>query len=146
MTEWTPVDLLPGLYAGALATLLWWALRRWYDALPLRIAAVFSVVLLILFGPVLFGGKLLLPLDNLRGHAPFRHFPLVEPHGNVLQGDLIQLIYPSLAAAREDLLAGHWPLWNRKAGAGMPLLADPQSQALQPLALLTLPLPWPRAV
>lgn len=146
MTEWTPVDLLPGLYAGMLAILLWWTLRRWYDAVPPRIAAVFSVALAILFGPVLFGGKLLLPLDNLRGHAPFRHFPLVEPQGNVLQGDLIQLIYPSLAAAREDLVAGHWPLWNRKAGAGMPLLADPQSQALQPIALLTLPMPWPRAV
>lgn len=146
MAEWTPVDLLPGLYAGALAVLLWSALRRWYDAVPLRIAVVFSAVLLILFGPVLFGGKLLLPLDNLRGHAPFRHFPLVEPQGNVLQGDLIQLVYPSLVAARDELGVGRWPLWNRRAGAGMPLLADPQSQALQPIALVTQPLPWFRAV
>ena len=27
----------------------------------------------------------------------------------------------------------------------MPLLADPQSQAFQPIALAALPLPWPRA-
>jgi len=145
MTPWTPVDLLPGLYAGVLAILLWAALRRWYDAVPLRIAAVFSLALLILFGPVLFGGKLLVPLDNLRGLTPFHRLPEVEPHGNLLQGDLILLIQPSLAAVRIELGEGRWPLWNRWVGAGMPLLADPQSQALQPIALATLPLPWPRA-
>jgi hypothetical protein len=145
MTAWTPVDLLPGLYAGALAILLWSALRRWYDAVPLRVLAVFSIVLLILFGPVLFGGKLLVPLDNLRGLTPFQRLPEVEPHGNLLQGDLILLIQPSLAAVRIQLGEGRWPLWNPWVGAGMPLLADPQSQALQPIALATLPLPWPRA-
>lgn len=139
------MDLLPGLYAGALAILLWSALRRWYDPLPGRIAAVFTLVLLVLLGPVLFGGKILLPLDNLRGHAPFQRLPPTEPHGNVLQGDLIQLVTPSLAVARTALDEGRWPLWNPLAGAGMPLLADPQSQALQPLALMVLPMPLPRA-
>ncbi|HEX6863566.1 MAG TPA: hypothetical protein VF414_12155, partial [Thermoanaerobaculia bacterium] len=131
--------------AGALAILLWAALRRWYDAVPLRVLAVFSVVLLILFGPVLFGGKLLVPLDNLRGLTPFHHLPEVEPHGNLLQGDLILLIQPSQAAVRHHFREGRWPLWNPWVGAGMPLLADPQSQALQPIALATLPLPWARA-
>jgi hypothetical protein len=145
MTSWTPVDLLPGLYAGALAILLGSALRRWYDPVPGRILAVFSLVLLILFGPVLFGGKVLLPLDNYLGRAPFRNVQPVEPHGNFLQGDLIQLVAPSLAAVRTELAAGQWPLWNSRVGTGMPLLADPQSQALQPIALATLPLPWPRA-
>lgn len=139
------MDLLPGLYAGALAVLLWSALRRWYDPLPGRIAAVFSLALLVLLGPVLFGGKILLPLDNLRGHAPFQRLPPTEPHGNVLQGDLIQLVTPSLAVVRTALTEGRWPLWNPKVGAGMPLLADPQSQALQPLALITLPMPLTRA-
>lgn len=145
MTTWTPVDLLPGLYAGALAVLLWAALRRWYDAVPVRVIAVFSVVLLILFGPVLSGGKLLLPLDNVRGLAPFQRLPEVEPHGNLLQGDLILLIQPSLVAVRLHLGEGRWPLWNPWVGAGMPLLADPQSQALQPIALAALPLSWLRA-
>ncbi|HEX5715683.1 MAG TPA: hypothetical protein VF179_05955 [Thermoanaerobaculia bacterium] len=145
MTAWTPVDLLPGLYAGGLAILLWSGLRRWYDAVPARVLAVFSVVLLILFGPVLFGGKLLVPLDNLRGLTPFHRLPEVEPHGNLLQGDLILLIQPSLAAVRIELGEGRWPLWNPWVGAGMPLLADPQSQALQPIALAALPMPWQRA-
>lgn len=145
MPSWTPVDLLPGLYAGALALLLGSALRRWYDPVPGRISAVFTLALLVLFGPALFGGKLLLPLDNLRGHPPFRNLPPIEPHGNNLQGDLIQLVSPSLVAVRTELGEGRWPLWNQWAGAGMPLLADPQSQALQPIALAALPMPWQRA-
>jgi hypothetical protein len=145
MTEWNPVDLLPGLYAGALALLLWSALRRWYDAVPVRVLAVFGVVLLVLFGLVLFGGKLLLPLDGVRGQVPFQNLPPVEPHGNLLQGDLLQLVAPSQAAVRTAFREGRWPLWNPLAGESTPLLADPQSQALQPIALVTLPLPWWRA-
>jgi hypothetical protein len=145
VTEWSPVDLLPGLYTGVLALLLWSALRRWYDAVPVRVLAVFVLVLLVLFGPVLFGGKLLLPLDGVRGQVPFQNLPPAEPHGNLLQGDLLQLVAPSLAAVRTAYGEGRWPLWNPLAGVGTPLLADPQSQALQPIALAALPLPWWRA-
>ncbi len=148
MTDWSPVDLLPALVFGALALLLLAALRRGYDPVPFRIAAVFGTVLLILFGPVLFGGKLLLPLDGVRGQVPFLHLPepaAGEPHGNLIQGDLLQLVAPSLAAVRTAYGDGRWPLSNPFAGSGMPLLADPQSQALQPIALVTLPLPWWRA-
>ncbi|MES1211338.1 MAG: hypothetical protein ABUL63_03285, partial [Acidobacteriota bacterium] len=130
--DWSPVDLVPGLWFTVLAVLLLRALRRWYDPVPAPAAAAFGIVLLILFGPVLFGGKLLLPLDNLRGQAPFTGLAPTEPQGNSLQGDLIELIGPSIAEARGAWADGRWPLWNGKAGAGMPLLADPQAQALQP--------------
>jgi hypothetical protein len=139
------VDLLPGLWIGLLGALLAAVLRRWFDPVPGRILAVFSVILLILFGPVLFAGKVLLPLDNLRGEVPFRSLAPAEPHGNLLQGDLIQLVAPSLAAVRAAWSAGRWPLWNAQVGAGMPLLADPQTQAFQPLVFLGYPLPLPRA-
>lgn len=145
MTSWSPVDLLPGLWVGLLALLLRAALRRWYDRLPDRVLAAFALALALLFGPVLFGGQLLLPLDNLRGHVPFQNLAPTEPHGNILQGDLIELISPSLAAVRSSLAGGRWPLWNLWVGAGMPLLADPQAQAFQPLQLLASPLPWMRA-
>lgn len=142
---WSPLDLLPGLWVGLLGVCLLAALRRWLDPVPWRVAAVFSAVLLILFGPVLFGGKVLLPLDGLRGEVPFRSLPPAEPHGNFLQGDLIQLVTPSLAAVREAWAQGRWPLWNPRVGPGMPLLADPQAQALQPLAILGFPLPLAQA-
>src|SRR5688572_26173511 len=87
VTAWSPVDLLPGLWLGLLAGFLAAALRRWYDPVPARVLLAFAAVLLILLGPVLFGGQLLLPLDGLRGQVPFRSLPPTEPHGNVLQGD-----------------------------------------------------------
>jgi hypothetical protein len=139
------VDLVPGLWVGALALLLLRALRRWYDPVPRPVAAVFGLALLILFGPVLFGGKLLLPLDNLRGQVPFQKLAPTEPHGNILQGDLIELVGPSIAEGRALWNGGRWPLWNARAGAGLPLLADPQAQALQPLVLLSAAVPWERA-
>jgi hypothetical protein len=145
VADWSPVDLLPGLWVGLLGALLASALRRWYDPVPARVLAVCALALLILFGPVLFGGGLLLPLDNLRGQVPFQRLPPTAPHGNILQGDLIELVTPSLAAVREALSEGRWPLWNRRAGAGMPLLADPQAQVFQPLVLLGYPLPLLRA-
>ncbi len=139
------MDLLPGLWVGCLLLLLRTALRRWYDAVPDGVLAGFGAAVLVLFGPVLFGGQLLVPLDNLRGHAPFQSLAPTEPHGNLLQGDLIQLIGPSQVAVREALAQRRWPLWNPAVGAGMPLLADPQAQAFQPLQLLGLALPWMRA-
>src|ERR1700680_3419119 len=139
MAEWSPLDLAPGLYVAALALLLAGALRRWYDPVPWRVLGVFAVALGVLFGSSLCGGQVLLPLDNLRGEVPFRLLPPTRPHGNLLQGDLIELVVPSLDAARRGLTAGRWPLWNSRVGAGMPLLADPQAQALAPLAILALP-------
>jgi hypothetical protein len=139
------MDLLPGLWAGLLGALLAAALRRWLDPVPWRVLAVFAAVLLILFGPVLFGGKLLLPLDGLRGATPFQRLAPTRPHGNFLQGDLIQLVTPSLAVVRAAWAEGRWPLWNARVGAGMPLLADPQAQAFQPLVFLATPLPLARA-
>ena len=134
VTDWSPVDLLPALWAGAVGASLAGALRRWYDPVPLRVLAVFALAVLILFGTVLGGGGLLLPLDGLRGTVPFLRLAPTRPHGNLLQGDLIQLVTPSLAQVRDAFEKGRWPLWNRFTGAGMPLLADPQSQAFQPLA------------
>src|SRR5947208_1404333 len=145
MPAWSPVDLLPGVWFGLLALLLHRSLRRWYDAVPGWVLGAFVLVLLPLFGPVLLGGKILLPLDGLRGEAPFRGLEPTDPPGNPIQGDLLQLVTPSLAAVREAYGEGRWPLWNPRVGAGMPLLADPQAQAAAPLVLLAAPLPLWRA-
>jgi hypothetical protein len=145
MSDWSPVDLLPGAWVAVLGCLLAAALRRWYDRVPAPVWGAFALALALLFGPALAGGKLLLPLDNLRGHAPFQQLPPTAPHGNILQGDLVTLVTPALAEVRRAYDDGRWPLWSPLAGAGMPLLADPQAQALQPLALLALPLPLLRA-
>ncbi len=139
------MPFLPGLYLILLAVLLACALRRWWDPIPLRVWAVFAAVLLILFGPALFLGKVLVPVDILPGVA-LPEETGKPSEGNSLQLDLVTQIVPWQAQVRRAVHAGEWPLWNDLAGAGMPLLADPQSQVLQPLVFLTLPLSLPQAV
>ncbi|HEV7503648.1 MAG TPA: YfhO family protein [Thermoanaerobaculia bacterium] len=136
---------LPGLYLALLAFLLARALRRWWDPVPVRVWGVFGVVLVVLFGPALFFGKVLLPADIL----PWVRTPeemRAPPEGNTLQLDLVTQIVPLQAEVRRALGAGTWPAWNPDVGAGMPLLADPQSQAFQPLVLAALPLALWQAV
>lgn len=139
------MDLLPGLWLGLLGTFLAAALRRWYDPVPGKVWAIVSVAVLALFGPVLFGGRVLLPLDGLSEHVPFQELASSGSHSHPLQKDLIRVVVPAQAVARTAWEEGRWPLWNRRVGAGMPLLADPGAQALQPLALLGLALPLPHA-
>ncbi len=146
MSDWTISDLLPGLYVFLLGAGLAAILRRFYDAVPWRILAVFGVVLILLFGTVLFGGGVLLPLGNLAGFAPFRQLPLPDPPTLALQGDLVHQITPWTLEVRRAFAEGHWPLWNVRAGAGMPLLGDPQTQVLQPLVMLAYPFPITAAV
>jgi len=143
--DWCLTDLLPGLWVTALAVVTVALLGRFYDRIPAAALSVFTLVLAIAFGPVLFGGGLLLPLDSLRGRVPFRELAPTQPHGNPLQGDLIQLVAPAGAATRRAFADGRWPLWNEAAGAGMPLLADPQAQVFEPLVLAALPFGVPQA-
>jgi hypothetical protein len=145
VTPWQFQDLLPGLYVALLALGLDRALRRFGDPVPARVWAAIAVVLSLSLGPSLFGGRIQLPLDNLRGEVPFLDRAPTVPHGNPLQGDLLTLVAPLQAQVRSSWSAGRWPLWNAAMGAGMPLLADPQAQALQPLALLAMPFGVERA-
>src|SRR5262249_24524575 len=48
-------------------------------------------------------------------------------------------IAPWALEVRRSLGEGRWPLWNAGAGAGMPLMGDPQSQVLQPLVTAAYP-------
>jgi hypothetical protein len=143
---WGPSALLPAALLLLLGGALLLALRRWYDPVPWRVAAVFALLLIGLLGPVLFGGKVLLPLGNLVGFVPYRGLPPPEPPTHAIQGDLVHQITPWQAQVRRALADGRWPLWNEQAGAGMPLMADPQSQAFQPLLAAALPLPLVAAV
>jgi hypothetical protein len=133
----------PGGLVLALGLILLVWLRRHDDRLGWALGLGLLVLACLPFRAALFGGQVLLPLDSLRGQAPFRELPATEPHGNPIQGDLIQLIQPSAVAVRSAWLAGEWPLVNAQVGLGVPLLGDPQAQAFQPLVLAALPLdPW----
>lgn len=139
-----PLCLLPGLWVALLAVLLWAALARWLDPVPGRVRLVHAGVLLLLFGPVLFAGRVLLPLGYLTKVPPFQQLWTEKdapPPGNLLQSDLVLQITPWQIRVREALAAGEWPLWNHLSGAGEPLLGNPQAQVLQPLTWPALPFP-----
>jgi hypothetical protein len=140
------MTILPGLWVVLLAALLALALRRWFDPVPLRCWLVWGLVMAPLFGAALFGGRVMLPLGYLTRVPPFSGLAEGLPPGNLLQGDLVLQITPWMMRVREAYLAGEWPLWNPLAGAGEPLLANPQSQAFQPLVWLALPFPVALAV
>ncbi|MEM7050862.1 MAG: YfhO family protein [Acidobacteriota bacterium] len=145
MPPWSLLDLVPGLYFAACAAAGLWALKRWFDALPKATTGLFLALVLALFGQELFGGQILLPVDNLRGFHPFRQLTPADPPGNHLQGDQIALFTPLAASARRALAAGRWPLWDADSGAGLPLLAIPETQLFHPFRLIALPLPLERA-
>ena len=133
--------LLPGLYVAGLAALAGLALRRWFDPVPGRVWAIHGAVVAVLLGPALFGGLVFLPLGNLQRLTVFRQLPEPGPLATyALQGDLVRETAPWLILVERALARGDWPLWNGFAGAGEPLLGNPQSQALSPLAWLALPL------
>lgn len=146
MASWSLSYLLPGLYVAVAGALLVAALRRWWDPVPLPVVGIFALVLVLLFAPVLFGGKVLLPLDILPRLGPYQGLEGVSPRGNWLQWDLILQMAPWQAQVRRAYAAGEWPLWNPLVAGGMPLLANPQAQHAQPLVLATLPLPLEEAV
>ena len=104
------------------------------------------LALLILFGPVLCSGGILLPLDNLRGQVPFQRARAHRAARQSPPGGPDPARHPVARRRPRRLVGGALAaLEPRGRAPGMPLLADPQAQALQPLVLLGYPLPLARA-
>ncbi|MEM7481549.1 MAG: YfhO family protein [Acidobacteriota bacterium] len=140
MDGWSLLDALPGAWFLALALLLVVIVRRTYDPLPRRIALLAVLLPLGLFAPSLLAGRVQVPVDFLLAFDPWRQVESPGAAAHPLQGDLPLLLQPAVQKVRSETAAGRWPLWNEAVGAGMPLLADPQAQAFQPLLLVGYPL------
>ena len=134
-------QLLPGLYFLGVVLIGAEILRRGYDALPARVQAVFVLVVVLLFGDALFGGRVLLPLDSLRYSPPFQDLAPSDPPAFGLYGDQLEDFAPYFAEVRRLLSRGEWPLSNDLVGAGEPLLGNSQAQHFHPLMLLTYAFP-----
>ena len=107
------------------------------------IVGLFSLAA-IFFWPVIFGGKTLLPADNLFTFEPWRSFAdefgISAPH-NELLSDLILENYVWKRFIVQSIKARQIPLWNPYIFAGLPFLAAGQHSALYPFSLLFYILP-----
>ena len=112
--------------------------------------AIFGLLILplLLFWPVIFGGKTLLPADNLFAFEPWRSFAdqfgISVPH-NELLSDLILENYAWKRFIVECIEARQLPLWNPYIFAGVPFLAAGQHSALYPFSILFYIMPIARA-
>ena len=111
------------------------------------VAGLFGLAVLF-FWPVIFGGKTLLPADNLFTFEPWRSFAdefgISVPH-NELLSDLILENYVWKLFIVRSLKARQIPLWNPYIFAGVPFLAAGQHSALYPFSVLFYILPIARA-
>ena len=143
---WSLIDLLPGVFVLVVATTAAAASAQWLDPIPGRVQLVHLGLVFAMLGPSLVGGAVLGPLDDLTLRDPFREGSELVPHAvHSYQSDVSNETLPWASATRRAYAHGEWPLWLPNAGAGTPLLANPQAQALQPLQLVALPFPLPRA-
>lgn len=112
---------------------------------PDFLAGVFLFVLpLVFFSATLFGGKVLLPTDNLFQWEPWRSYASqlgVGAPQNQLLSDLVLENYPWKRFIVECLRQGELPLWNPYLFAGVPFFAAGQQSALYPLTFLFYVLP-----
>lgn len=101
--------------------------------------ALMAVLVLIFFLPVLAGGHVLLPVDNLWQKEPWRssaaQFGIQYPHNHLISDMIVQnLGWKNFA--RDSILSGQIPLWNPYLLAGVPFLAAGQYGVLYPLGIL----------
>ncbi len=133
--------ILPGLWVLALAALLAWALRRWFDPVPARCWAAWGIVLAVLFGAVLFGGRVMLPLGYLTKVPPFTRLVRESRRATCSRATSCSRSPPGWCGCARPTAPGSGRSGTPSSGAGEPLLANPQSQAFQPLVWLALPFP-----
>ncbi|MDW8101428.1 MAG: oligosaccharide flippase family protein [Anaerolineae bacterium] len=114
----------------------------------LLVAFSLLLPLIILFWPVTFGGKTLIPVDNLFTFEPWKSFArdvgVSVPH-NELLSDLILENYVWKKFILECIQNEELPLWNPYIFTGMPFLATGQHSALYPFSLIFYIVPLPRA-
>ncbi len=108
----------------------------------------FLILPLLFFWPVIFGGKTLIPFDNLYAFEPWESYAtqlgVGVPH-NLLLSDLLLENYAWKEFILEALRSRQIPFWNPYLFAGVPFLAAGQHSALYPLSIIYYIFPLARA-
>ena len=128
-------------FASTLALVVVWS--RLFRPVPWRVVLAIWIAVALYQGETLFTRKVDVPAA-----VTFDTYPW-KAHGRealpVNTGLAMHEMLPWTEAAREILKAGEAPLWNRRLGAGAPLLSDQQHAIFHPFTLLGLFLPIGKA-
>jgi hypothetical protein len=133
----TPLLLL---LAIALTALAW---NRLFGRVPWLIIGFFCAIIATYQAETLFTARVDLPGGISNSVFPWKGLERAPVRANT--GIVMTELVPWTAAARQQLLSGELPFWNRGLGAGSPLLADQQTAIFHPFTLLGLLLPLGKA-
>jgi hypothetical protein len=128
------------------AALLVAGVRRWIAPVPWWIAILLMAMTLAFLHGAVFTSKLPVPVDEVARGYPWRGLFGDVVAANPLTNDTVKLFLPWMQVAREELMHGRAPLWNRYAFAGYPLLGNGESAPFSPLFLATLTVPLPKQI
>ena len=122
------------------------AVRRWLEIIRWRFAILFLALVLLFLGRAVFTSDLPVPVDEVVRGYPYRGIfgPVVS--SNPVTNDTVKLFLPWMQVVREELSRGRFPLWNRYAFSGYPLLGNGESAPFSPLFLSTLFVPLPKQI
>src|SRR5712691_154581 len=115
------------------------AWNRLFRPVSWRLIALFIAIVSAYESPALLTSRLEFP-----GQLAYNVYPwkaLGRPPAATNTGIVFTQLAPWTRVARDDLLRGHWPLWNRFGGCGEPLLASQQAAVFHPFTLISFLLP-----
>src|SRR6476661_566788 len=122
--------------------------KRFGRLSALLVALFFALLAAVFLARALFGGGVLLPLDDLFLYPPWRSHAAelgVAVPNNHLIADTILQNYSWKTLAAQAYARGEFPLWNPYILAGQPFLAAGQNGSLYPLGVLYYLLPHGQA-
>jgi hypothetical protein len=116
--------------------LLVWCWNRFFTPVPARIALSLWLLVAIYEAPALFTSRVDLPANLAFVAFPWQATGQQPATANT--GIVFTQIAPWSHVARETLLAGEIPFWNRHSASGAPLLANQQTAIFHPFTLIGL--------
>jgi hypothetical protein len=128
------------LFVGVVYAVAIWMARRAGVDLPKRIALFFYLLVLVFFWQPLTQDFVTMEVDYGKTIPPWAYLERDQRVGNPQMNDVYFQLTPWAHQVRESWRSFDVPLWNGLSGAGYPLLANGQSQALSILRIITLPL------
>jgi hypothetical protein len=128
------------------ALLMTAAVLRWLERIRWRFPLLFLALVLLFLGRAVFTSDVPVPVDEVAQGYPYRGIVGPVVAANPLTNDTVKQFLPWMQVVREELSHGRFPLWNRYAFSGYPLLGNGQSAPFSPLFLATLFVPLPKQI